>query len=130
MKSKLAVAGALFMCLFIAPAYAQWVTHAKAEVPFEFTIGQTVLPAGNYVVQIQGTSPSLLKILNVGTQQSAMVQERDILLRSGYGMSPKTKLVFSRDGNRRVLHQVVFERDNHMHDIVHGTQVAELVTPR
>lgn len=131
MKTKVAVAGVLFVLLFLTPAFAQWRSDTKAQVPFEFTIGETALPAGNYVVQTNGTGPSWLRILNVDTQQSAIVFERDILLRTGNGMANKTQLIFMADADRYVLHQVVIEGDNHIHDLVHGTQVAELiVSPR
>jgi hypothetical protein len=127
MKTRFALAGVLlFLC--VATAFAQWAPLTKAHVPFEFTIGNTAFPAGNYVIQTQGQVPSMLRIVNVDTQQSAMVFENDILLRSGYAMANKTKLVFSADGNRHVLHQVVIEIDDHVHDIVHGTQVAEVAT--
>ncbi len=130
LNRTLAVAGTLLVCLFVTPAYSQWVTHAKVQVPFEFTIHNTVLPPGNYIVQTCSESPSALNVLNVNTHQSAMVMYNNILLGNGNKMAPHTKLVFRTDGDVHVLHQVVFKTDNHIHDIVHGKEVAELLRPR
>ena len=45
-------------------------------------------------------------------------------LRSDYQHS--SKLVFAFDGQRLVLHQIVVNTDKHIHDVVHGPEIAEL----
>jgi hypothetical protein len=49
MKSRFLIAFAAVVALASVSAYAQ--TSMRVSVPFEFTVGRTVLPAGEYIVQ-------------------------------------------------------------------------------
>jgi hypothetical protein len=117
----------LVVFLWITPAFAQWVAISTAEIPFEFSVGTVLLPAGNYAVQTLGSVPSMIRIRNVDTGQSAQVLHDQILIGNGREHSNKSQLVFTADESGHVLHQVVLEGDNHIHDLIHGKDVAELV---
>ena len=51
--NRLILAAGLFSLLASTSAFAQSL-HAKADVPFSFQIGNTVLPAGSYLVNESG----------------------------------------------------------------------------
>jgi hypothetical protein len=130
MKKAILLAGILTLFLCVVPALGEsWETKAKTNVPFEFMAGDTVLPAGVYTVQTAITSPSRLIITNKETGASAIVSSLDIILSSSRSMAPITKMVFAYDGSRHVLHQVVIKGDDHVHDLLHGAEIAELEAP-
>lgn len=72
--------------------------RAMTSVPFEFTVGDTVLPAGDYTVGDITSSGSVLKIGNRDTNQAVMrvTMQAD-------GNSKTAKLVFHRYGQRYFL---------------------------
>ncbi|PWT84852.1 MAG: hypothetical protein C5B58_04030 [Acidobacteria bacterium] len=91
---------AAFLLLISAmSAYAQ--TTAKAAVPFAFTVGQTEMPAGTYV--ISSLSPSVITIRDADTGKAILSLVR--LERAG-GSNGNPKMVFSKYGTRYFLSQV------------------------
>jgi hypothetical protein len=89
---------AMSLLLNINGAYAQSV--AKANVPFAFNVGSSQLPAGNYIVKVEGgsglimirNSTTLATVLSLGQYESPGGKSR--------------KLVFQRLGNRYFLTQI------------------------
>lgn len=126
MKSRLllALTGA---CLLLAgAAFAQWQPRATVYVPFEFVVGNTVLPAGSYTVMAQsGKITSQLMFRNKHTGAAAIAQNIDI------GMPANTyvensNLVFVLDASgRHVLHEVWMAGDGHGHNLVHEAGIPE-----
>lgn len=120
------------LCLmFAGSASAQLWSSPKltTSVPFDFVVNGTILPAGTYIV------------MTYTTGQAVMIQNRDepeyvkILNNNDIALAPYTNhegttLVFNMDNGRHVLHQIRLAGDNHTHDIIHGTDVAELVASR
>jgi hypothetical protein len=118
--------------IFAGSALAQGWSAPKltTDVPFDFVVNGTTLPAGTYVVRTY-----------MGTERALMIQNRnkpgyvqfvsnnDILLPLG-ATHDSTGFVFALDKAQHVLHQIYLEGDNHTHDIIHGTDVAELVQPQ
>jgi hypothetical protein len=51
--------------------YAQ--TKATADIPFEFTVQNTTLPAGSYTLSAQSTGHDLMVIRNVETRKAILV---------------------------------------------------------
>lgn len=124
MKKLVTLAGILFVVFCIEPAFGQyWQTVAKVKVPFEFVVGSTTMPAGTYAVQLDSEAQALC-LLNPDNGSSAIALLHNIYLSTDAPI--ETKLMFAFDGQRHVLHQVVVDRDNHIHDLIHGTEVAEL----
>jgi hypothetical protein len=69
---------------------------------------------------------SCFVIQNKETGASAYTFSRDILLGPTDSTARNSKWVFAHEGNRYVLHQVIVEGDNHVHDLIHGKEIAEL----
>ncbi len=117
----------ILLCLVfcITPAFAQWETHATVTVPFQFVVGNTIFPAGEYAV-LTRSADNGINLWNADTGVSAFVLHRNIMLNPPGSTISETTLVFRRDGDRHVLHQIKLVEDNHVHDLVHGTEVLEL----
>jgi hypothetical protein len=58
-----------------------------------------------------------------------MVHNRDVILGRGKFLKD-SKLVFAVNDGEHVLHQVAVSEDGHIHDIIHGKDVIELVSTR
>src|SRR5215468_6054149 len=104
MKGRMLLAVSLF--LSVLPSFGQdWETKATVNVPFEFVVGKTVLPAGDYAILTSTRMPSELLIKSVTTAASVFSMSQDIVLTPGGSTAPSSKLVFALDGDRHVLHQ-------------------------
>jgi hypothetical protein len=79
-------------------------SRIQVDIPFDFIVGQTTLPAGEYTVERINAIQSALQIRNTENNASAVMV-------TYYGESSKTsqarsKLVFNRYGNTYFLSQV------------------------
>ena len=102
MKNQLFALIGLGLLLATASAYAQ-TGVVKANVPFNFIVDKTQIPAGQYMIQNVGSSGtamtiesqdrSLVKLVLPNACESAQVQE-------------KSKLVFHRYGDQYFLAQI------------------------
>ena len=94
----------LTLLLMLGASSAHALTSGKvvADIPFDFAVGQTILPAGEYVVQ-RGSSPAVLFVQNKETYEAAIVLANAVEDRSSLGQA---KLVFDRHGNEYSLSQV------------------------
>lgn len=127
MKTRFMIAALL--CLLLAgPAVAQkWDTVAVAEVPFDFVVGDQTLPAGNYVVRTY--NQHIMMIQNVNTNQSAMINNNNILL-NPRAAHESTRFIFALNNGQQVLHQICITGDNHIHDVIHRADIVELTPSR
>jgi hypothetical protein len=127
MKTRFMIAALL--CLLLAgPAVAQkWDTVAVAEVPFDFVVGDQTLPAGNYIVRTYDQHTMMIQ--NTTTQRSGMINNNDILLKSGADHQ-STRLVFALNNGQQVLHQIAIAGDDHTHDVMHRADIVELTPSR
>ena len=108
MKNKILASlatSAFLLMVASAAAYAQVPDQIVAKIPFKFTVEQTTLPAGTYVIASPVTSDSnMLEIrqengdLSVLFLTESMDPERESV--------PKTELVFDRVGTHDFLRQV------------------------
>lgn len=131
MKTRWLTTAALGL-LLVWPAVAQnsWTTKATTSVPFDFVVKGTTLPAGDYRIMTYGAGNSLL-IQNIDDPDQAVVMHnRNIMLNPDGAILEDTKLVFVLSDGQHVLHQIGVADDNHIHDIVHGANVVELVATR
>ena len=124
MKKLVILTGIVIALFCSAPALVQWETRATVQVPFEFAAGTTVLPAGTYAVLLNAQTHGVM-LQNKDAQVSVTAFSHDIFLIPS-GVATSSKLIFGSIGHRRVLHQAVIAGDNHMHDLIHGDEVAEL----
>ena len=114
----------LFVLMAMPTAFAQWEQRATVAVPFEFAVDNTVLPAGTYAVLLNAQTHGVM-LVNREVKVSATAHSHDIFLIAS-GVAASSKLIYAVEGKRHVLHQVMVEGDNHMHDLIHGSEVAEL----
>ena len=101
MKNQLFALIGLGLLLATASAYAQ-TGVVKANVPFNFIVDKTQIPAGEYLIQSIGSSNSALVIENKDRSVARMVLP--IACESSRPM--KTKLVFHCYGDQYFLAQV------------------------
>ena len=110
--------------LFASSAFCQWTPRGSIVIPFEFFLGQTLLPAGNYSI-FENLQSHSLHFVGADTGASAFSDANDICVIPGNGAVHSSKLDFSFDGKHHVAQQVVLAGDNHVYDLVHGNNVAE-----
>jgi hypothetical protein len=115
MRKYLLAFGAIFFLLSIS-AWAQ-SGGATINVPFSFTVNGTAFPAGNYDIRMSGID-RFMTIENRETGHKALVQFRHIALRPDK-IQQSTRLIFTKENNHYVLHQVRVEGDLHTHDLIH-----------
>ncbi len=95
----------LLLMLGVTSAHALTSNKVVANIPFDFTVGKTTLPAGEYVVQRIANNPAALFVRNRETYEAAFVLAIPVEDRSSLG---EGKLVFDRHGNEHFLSQVWF----------------------
>ena len=82
------------------------VTHLKANVPFDFVIGNTVYSAGNYDIGRFSNHEKILRIDNVDESRSTVVTSDTC---SSNIPARKSMLVFHRVGDTYFLYQIWVE---------------------
>jgi hypothetical protein len=94
---------ALIAAVTVAPAAAQAFNSIKVVVPFEFTSGSTVFPAGKYTIKPITESRTVVVIENEDGTTLGM-----IMCSSAQTLSPKdvTSLVFKRYADHYFLSQI------------------------
>ena len=100
-KLALSLIGALSMLLTGGSAYAQAI-HIRATVPFQFSIHNKTLPAGEYEVVCKGRNPGLLEIRD-SEGPLLYVQTMDL---QASNLPGETKLVFRQYGNTYFLSEL------------------------
>lgn len=104
MKTLRSVLCALTVLLMATAAQAQQ-TYVKANIPFDFIVGDHAYPAGEYSLKsVLGNSNSAL-IEIAGTEEA---QTTRVLSNACASVTPaaKTKLVFRRMGDSYFLYQI------------------------
>ncbi len=104
MTSKFSVVfAALAVIVTIAAPLSAQSLRLTANVPFEFTVSNKTLPAGDYSV-LSASEPYILRIQNDATNTGALAMTGSAGDYSGPG--GQAKLVFNRYGNHYFLAQV------------------------
>jgi hypothetical protein len=90
--------------LAIVPTKAQSANGVRAEIPFDFIVGNKTLSAGKIIVRRMTSA-------DVGTMEISNLEDGQMALRTGLRMSSTDpseigKLVFRRYGNRHYLAEV------------------------
>ncbi len=128
---SMAAAAAVVVCAVAAPAGAQEIV--TASVPFDFAVGKTVLPAGDYMIS-QASDPFVLTIENRNGSAAALVATvPDAELQE----PRQPELVFVRIGDRYRLERIVVDDEHLVRTIPmpaeaaahHGDRVAVLTHP-
>jgi hypothetical protein len=100
--TMLALLLTLALATTVATANGQNQSAVKANVPFEFIVGDKVLPAGDYSVSAIGIGHDALAIQGINANDNA-VRLVNTVTRSA---KKSTKLVFHRYGNTFFLSEV------------------------
>ena len=81
-----------------------------ANVPFNFKVGKTILPAGKYTISVLNPSSDrrILQIRSTNGRSSAMVVTTEVI----GDVAEKSKLVFERDGDRYYFVQAQMAGDS------------------
>ena len=104
------VTAALLAIAGQTPAHAQLVDPIVADIPFDFTVGDTTLPAGHYTVKrLKDSNPGVMEILGADDPQPLIFLVQSAQLSDG---PEKTELIFDRIGDRYFLSRVFEEGDN------------------
>jgi hypothetical protein len=123
MKAMLfAVMAILGITLTIAPAHAQSGSRVLANIPFDFSLGNTTLKAGSYTVE---QLPSGFLVFN-----SKDGKEHQFVLTvpgdSG-NQAQQPCLVFTRYGNEAFLKKVFFTGNEDYHELLRSSREKELI---
>ncbi len=113
------LSAAMFLLVAVCPAQ-NVVGAVKTKVPFDFFVGNTRFAAGEYTFQCTD-NPEKLTIIGANTQKSFIINDLPKV-----EAATESKVIFRRDGDRRVLHQVWVQGEQHGHDLIHDATVAEL----
>lgn len=93
---------ALGLLLAVSAAQAQ-ETAVKADIPFNFVVGNQTLPAGEYTVLNQGAVGQAVLIRSYAGKTALFASTQPC---SSSGPSAKTKLVFHTSAGRYFLYQI------------------------
>ena len=104
MKFKIATTATMFSLLLVPLAHAQVSEGLLGNIPFQFQIGETVIPAGNYVVTRTSNSQSILSVRSLDRKTAAIMFAASPELTTKSAQS--TRLVFHRYGSTYFLTQV------------------------
>ena len=77
----------------------------KVDVPFNFTVNSTVLPAGNYTFGFDSMLPNTVIVQD----QAKSVRARFYVLRGPIGPRTEDRLIFHRYGGESFLSEVHFD---------------------
>lgn len=121
MNRKLLSIG-IFLALALFPQVVQSQTQqvVTADIPFEFVVNETVMPAGHYLISIDQMR-QIMTFSRDGLETYQLFHRQDA---SGSSRS-MSELRFVKTGNVRILHQVLVPYDGHIHDLIHDQDVPE-----
>ena len=123
MKKQLLALLGLGLLLATVSAYAQTI-NVKANIPFNFVVDKSTLPAGEYTIQSLSLSEKALAIRSADQDAKAMVLSMSC---RSLNPSEQTKLVFHRYEDRYFLAQIWVAGDNSGRELPksrHETEVA------
>ena len=106
MKKHLTWLPLILMALLSSAAVstnAQSAYGVRANVPFDFTVGDKTIQAGKIVTNVPGSDAGPMAITNTGSGQTALRVARTS---RGADSSDEAKLVFRKYGNRYFLAEV------------------------
>lgn len=110
MKNKiLAVSSALVLALLLfavaMSVRAQATGMYRAEVPFDFTVGNTVHQAGSYLIKLEDPTDQAT-ILSMINENSRQTRSKAVIRNGSVSENAKTVLIFARYGDRYILKRI------------------------
>lgn len=116
MKSLRSVAFA-FAVLFLAASTQAQQAPVKANIPFDFVVGNQTYPAGEYILKGESVSSPLVRITNAEGDLSGV---STTISSAVLTPSRDTKLVFHRVGDTYFLSQLWLEGYNDGREFPHS----------
>ena len=105
----------------VASAYGQSNTASRANIPFEFVVGEKTLSAGQYEVTQAAPSGGVLKIS--GSGQSVF---RLTMNMTSSKTAERSKLIFRRYGNRYFLAEIWKAGEHSGHQLLRSKEEAAI----
>ena len=97
------------LTIFVGKAHAQIVGDLEADIPFQFHVGNTELPAGDYRIQmLDDSNLTVMKITSADGSASALFQVHDFDAKSA---PTRSELIFNKYGNDYFLSKLFDEGD-------------------
>ena len=116
----------LVVALAVTAVSANPTNTLKANIPFDFSVGGTTLPAGVYTVTPM-SMPNTLRIRRDDNREGVLIQTNGSQTRRG---QDRTKLVFHRYGDQHFLAQVWTAEDGTMCELRKSRAERELMKSR
>lgn len=110
------------VALTIVPAHAQSSSHALANIPFDFSVGNTTLKAGSYTVEQLHSGILALSSSDEKEHQFAVTFPGD-----SDKQSKEPHLVFIRYGSEAFLKTVFLSGDEDCHELPESIRERELI---
>jgi hypothetical protein len=117
-----AVMAILGVTLTIAPAHAQSGDRVSANIPFDFSVGNTTLKAGSYSVE-QLPSGFLVFSSDDGKEHQFVLT----IPGDSSQQSQTPRLVFNRYGSEAFLEKVFFAGNEDYHELLRSSRENELI---
>jgi hypothetical protein len=111
------------VALTIVPAHAQRGSRALANIPFDFSVGNTTLKAGSYTIEQLQSGILALRSSDDKEHQFAMTFPGD-----PGKQSQESHLVFIRYGSEVFLKQVFLSGNEDCHELPESSRERELIT--
>lgn len=110
MKNKtFALSSALVLAILLfaiaASVRAQATGVYRAEIPFDFTVGNTVHRAGGYLIGLEDPTDQAT-ILSVRNEDRQRWQTKAVIRNGNVSENEKTVLIFARYGQRYILKKI------------------------
>ncbi len=113
----------LAVTLAVAAVYANPAGRLKANIPFDFSVGNETLPAGVYTVAPM-TMSGVLRIRREDGREAVLIQTHGVQARRE---QDQTKLVFRRYGDQYFLAQVWTAGDSNGRELGKSRTERELI---
>ena len=92
------------LALIVSVPMTQAQVRTRGDVPFEFSLSQQFMPAGNYEISSEGEK--LLAVRNLDSMKTCMVIESVHVQASQTSEAPHAKLVFHKYGDQYFLAEI------------------------
>ena len=117
-----AVITVLGVALTIVPAHAQSGSRVLANIPFDFSVGNTTLKAGSYTIEQLRSGILALRSSDDKEHQFAMTFPGD-----SDKQSQESHLVFIRYGSEVFLKRVFFAGNEVYHELLRSSRERDLI---
>jgi hypothetical protein len=112
----------LGVVLAIVPAHAQSGSRVSANIPFDFSVGNTTLKAGSYTVEQLQSGIIAFSSSDEKEHQFALTVPGD----SG-NQNQESHLVFTRYGSETFLKRVFLSGNEEYHELLRSSREKELI---